>query len=114
MICSLVQFAVWHTVCAIEPTEQLQCGAEAASEMQQKIGRLKHSWSHDDAGAGWSHVDAGAAEQWAGAQNGGLHCKTSGELGRFLLVLEVDKVLNYKFKTIFKTNSKLVCCWEKV
>ena len=37
-------------MCAIEPTEQLQCGAEAASEMQQKIGRLKHSWSHDDAG----------------------------------------------------------------
>ena len=46
----------------------------AASEMQQKIAALKHSWSHDD---------AGAAEQWAGADgdydgaenaDGGLHC----------------------------------------
>ena len=37
------------------------CAAEAAaSEMQQKIAALKHSWSHDD---------AGAAEQWAGAEN---------------------------------------------
>ena len=73
MICSLVQFDVWHTVCAIESTEQLQCGAEAASEMQQKIGRLKHSWSHDDAGG--AELGGASANVDDGDHGGIYNCK---------------------------------------
>ena len=89
MICSLVQFDVWHTVCAIESTEQLQCGAEAASEMQQKIGRLKHSWSHDDAGGAEL---GGASANVDDGDHGGIYiivniCLSSADCSIFICCL---------------------------
>ena len=54
----------WILLLCIVDFAVLYCGfcnraAEAASEMQQKIPALKHSWSHDD---------AGAVERWGGAE----------------------------------------------
>ena len=52
-----VQYVLWILqFCGVDYCNR---AAEAALEMQQKIPALKHSWSHDD---------AGAVERWGGAE----------------------------------------------